>query len=268
MKKLLLTLALLGAFLIPGLAGAQGTPFGGGNGLEPRFFDNTGRTQVYPIFDANIYATATGSVTKAITQVGTRGLVMTTGAQAMTGVSHITQTSSLAALPYPADLRFAFFDSGGGNTITCAQAVVYGIDWRGIPVTETIRTLTEASPGRTTYTYQKITRLEVTGCNDFGASDQFQIYVGYRVGLPYRINRTTDIINICSQTRTTASNISHCVGPTSITGDTGTQDITISRSHPSANGVNIRDVGGNGIGNPGTNADHSMIWITYTGAAK
>ncbi len=255
MKKILLTLALLLGGLVPQFASAQGA----GSGIEPRMFDRSGRTFVYEIPDANMYGTSTGSVTRAASALGTRGLVMTTGAQAMANISHITQTSSLAALPYPANLRVAIFDSGSDNTISCSRLVFGGLDWKGTPVTETLTSLVETTVQTTTTTFSRLTSLAVTGCNGFGTSDQLQVYIGYKVGLPWRIQKASDILSVCYRYPGATNNVSHCTSATPVTGAPAIKT-TVARKTPSANGVNIRDIGTNG----GFALDHSNIWVYFT----
>lgn len=266
MKKLLLTLILLGGGLFPGLAAAQ-TPFGYGSGIESRTFDQTTRTQTYEISDYNLYTTATGSITRAITSVGTRGIIMTSGATSMSGSTRLTQTTSIGAMPYPANIRLAFFDSGGDGVLTCSNAAVRGTDWRGAPATENIPSLVEgttASMGVTsTTTFQKITSVSITGCNGFGASDQIQMYVGPKIGLPSRINKNSDIISICFKSVAAAANVAHCGAPTAYTGMTGiTTALIVARKTPAANGINLQ-YAPTPVWSPG---DHANVWITYTTA--
>lgn len=268
MKKLILTLALLGAFLIPGMAGAQ-SPYGYGSGIESRMFDQTTRTQQFEIVDYFLPTTATGSVTKAITQVGTRGLIMTSGATSMSGSTRLTQTSSIGAMPYPANIRIAIFDSGGGSTCTCSQAAVSGYDWRGAPITEVIPSIVEGGTSSfgvtSTTTFQRVTSVSITGCNGFGASDQIQMYVGPKPGLPSRIQRNSDIISICFRPTGTVAAHTHCGAPTAYTGMTGlTTALVVARKSPSANGINLQYA----PTPQWSPQDRANVWITYTGSSK
>lgn len=160
------------------------------------------------INDPTLAATASTASSPAYAS-GRRGLIVAATLASVTGgaawgcpnLAGTTCTSSIGVLPYPARLLVQVFDSGGGSTVACTnsrvdasqafdtrRAKIVGFNQFGEPVSETIPALTEEAPFLTKYAYEKVTRVDVTGCSGGGTGDALFVAATTAVALPVRVN--------------------------------------------------------------------------------
>lgn len=153
------------------------------------------------------------------TAVGSEGVIMR--ASLHSGLSHVTQTTSIAALPYPAKLDVAIIDQdANGGAMYCPSLTLYGYDQFGNAINERFSGTSSISefPRETTNVFEQVTRVDAT-CNNgtaggvtTSANDMLRISVSGEVGLPFRITGPNAVLSVCI-TDNSASGATVCYKP-------------------------------------------------------
>lgn len=163
----------------------------------------------------------TATITRA---AGTNGTILNAAMYSgSVAYSHITVTSTLGPIQYPARLTVAAVDLGSATTpiLQCSSVVIIGNGPTGLSQTETLA-VTETAQ-LTTYAYESLSSVVATGCTSAGdTSDLLTIYPTTWVypGTPLRIDSQTtryaassaayygsqNIISVCSRRQTATTN--------------------------------------------------------------
>lgn len=113
----------------------------------------------------------------------------------------LTQTTSIASIPWPQRVFVRLVDGSSNDTLTCTAFVLKGTDQFGASVTERIATIDETGEFSNTV-FEKITRASGIGCGAADGAPTGSDYVAVsapftHVGLRSKISGSTDVVALC-----------------------------------------------------------------------
>lgn len=173
--------------------------FAAGGGIGTNNVNTELRTDMLAV--GPIYVTSDSDLT-----AGQDGVIMVAPLGA-TAYNHVTQTSSIAAFPFPCKVNYKIVD-GGSNSgfLSCSSLTLVGFNQFGVPVSEALTgtsSVSEASTAKTTTNvFESLSSVAATGCNSGGdgaitvsSSDILQLSCSLQVGLQFDIKNTdsTDV---------------------------------------------------------------------------
>lgn len=208
-KNIARLLAFVAAVLAsPVVASAQG--------IEPKNLGATLRTFSYII--PRVQLVDTTEVTPNTGGVVARIRLFSLGVAQAT----ITQTATIAALPYPARLTVKGIDGGAASgALTCGALEVRGHNPFGEYITETISSLTETEK-LSDKVYEDVTYLKATTCaiaSSGDTSDYMRVAVSSYLGMPVKLRHAHDLVSMCFFNQD-ASDVAICQnGSGTVTGD-------------------------------------------------
>lgn len=199
MRKVAAAAAILFALaLLPSVARADG-PIG---------YDQMRSYLRTPTMVGTFWAPDLGANTN--NQVAGRAGVIMVGS--MNALNHVTQTSSITALPYPCRVMAYVKDGNNSGVSTCTGTwTICGRDGFGgvnqasatnpsAIMCESITTdLVEGTPVKTARVYETITSFTISGCSGgSNAADLVQLACSPDIGLPMPITSTNAILSLCA----------------------------------------------------------------------
>lgn len=213
MKKILSILTVIAGLLVSSQVFAQNNPrkvIGpSGGGITSWNVATDLRTRSYHL--GAIMVPAAGDVTAGIDGVVGKGDLYSSNV----GRVVITQTSSIAAFPYPAKLKLVLIDGGAASpALTCTSITLRGFDQFGNSISETVSSISETAK-LSAKVYESLTSFTTAGCDiatgstNGDTSDDLQIAVSATIGLPFDI-RSVDAIKAVCITESYAAGETQC----------------------------------------------------------
>ena len=230
--------------IAPAVALAQLQPRGG---LEPKMLDRTGRTRT-EYFQGVRTLTTGASVDGACTITSTQPASIAAhriSSSVRTGhfgyivnqlpgasITSADITTAIAPLPYAAKIQIVISDLGSGSTPACTAYRIEGDLWNGSPDFEQLTTaLSESARPTSAKSWSRVTRVYLTGCSGFDASDALFVRVTGNIALGWRVGTTPgtyDVLSVCMPRLQAGTTQLACVSPSLLSFDTSLTANTVN----------------------------------------
>lgn len=197
-------------------------------GLQPSQQGSLLRTVPYSIPGVFVQpiGAGTGTTTPSTFAAGMRGVIMSAAIASQTG---ITQTTSLAAMPYPCRPQvYILEDLGAAASWAGVVITINGTEIGGRELNYTMAAFTlNETPTTIPIVFETIRRITMHGTLapvNASSGDRVVVTASSQIGLPLPVFAATDVLSICSRTGSVmpaaASPIraERCIRPTTCTG--------------------------------------------------
>lgn len=218
------------------------------------------------LFSGVIQVTTDADVT-----AGSDGVILVAPlASGATQYNHVTQTSSIAAFPFPCKVQYKIADATpNAGFMSCSSATLIGFDQFGNALSESLTGTSSISETakNTVNVFESISRVAVTGCNAGGdgailatSADLVQLSCSLNVGLQFDIKNTVAadvgaVITACMYDTSASHVLCNRVS--------GTSDTTLLLKRSRVDFIhNSFDISGTGIGGVAI-ADGDSVRIRY-----
>lgn len=174
------------------------------DGLKPHALSYELRGQ---LIEVPLVGASTTSATLNTNGVIFKSSMMINPTSTAIAVSHITATSTIGPLVWPAKLDVRVLDSGAASALECDSIQIIGKDQFGNPKSETITGVTEATK-ESVNVYSVVTKIIVLGCGGGTdvVGDSFILQQSDEVGLPFKIASESNIEALCVRDKSVAAN--------------------------------------------------------------
>lgn len=201
-----------------------------GDGLPMKAMDSVLRVVTTNSFSPNLDGTlsssiAPGSLTAAF--IGRHGFVALTNSSLGTGA---TLTTSIAAIPYPTGGRITadIYSNTSATIPRCNLLTITGLDWAGRERTYSFGPLLALQPHTSSVAFTRVSRIRLNECYNgttggtTPATTQVRFFMSRHVALPFKIQRQSELLEVCRMSLTANMQDSCFRGSSYIYGGTAT----------------------------------------------
>jgi len=215
------------------------------DGMEPKLSDRTGRVTIEPFFGVRTLTTGAsvdGVCTVTSTQPASLAAHRISSSIRTTHFGQIVNqlpgasvtsidTALIGPMPYASKIQIVISDLGSGSTPACTGYQIEGDAWNGSSQTEILTTtINESTRPTTSKSWSRVTRVYLTGCSGFDASDALIVRTTGQIALSRRLSNTpgtADVLSICLTRLQAGTTQLACAAPSLFSYDTDLDANTI-----------------------------------------